>query len=117
MLHNRKTRKVRGPTRDNSKNLSVRMTGEQYQRLQRYMGLTRLNSTAYFCRLINKTKFNGYSRELNHAMHTGVNMIYSNVKQITRHQRVGDMDADAAAKLLCLTDKLCEEVYLLSSQK
>ena len=117
MLHNRKTRKVRGSTRDNSKNLSVRMTEEQYQRLQRYMGLTRLNSTAYFRCLIHQMKFNGPSRELNRAMHTGVNMIYSNVKQITRHQRVGDMDADAAAKLLCLTDKLCEEVYLLSSQK
>ena len=117
MLHNRKTRKVRRPTRDNSKNLSVRMTEEQYQRLQQYMGLTRLTSTAYFCRLINKTKFIGFSRELNHAMHTGVNMIYSNVKQISRHQRARDMDADAVVKLLFLTDKLCEEIYLLSSQK
>ena len=117
MLHNRKTRKVRRPTRDNSKNLSVRMTGEQYQRLQRYMGLTRLNSTAYFCRLISRSKFNGPSRELNHAMHASVNMIYSNVKQISRHQRAGNMDADAVAKLLFLTDKLCEEIYLLSSQK
>ena len=117
MLHNRKTRKVRRPTRDNSKNFSVRMTEEQYQRLQRYMGLTRLNSTAYFRRLINQMKFNGPSRELNRAMHTGVNMIYSKVKQITRHRRAGDMDADAAAKLLFLTDKLCEEIYLLSNQK
>ena len=117
MLHNRKTRKVRRPTRDNSKNLSVRMTEEQYQRLQRYMRLTRLNSTAYFCRLIGRSKFNGSSRELNHAMHAGVNMIYSNVKQITCHQRAKDMDANAAAKLLFLTDKLCEEIYLLSNQK
>ena len=117
MLHNRKTRKVRRPTRDNSKNLSVRMTEEQYQRLQWYMGLTRLNSTAYFRRLIHQMKFNGPSRELNHAMHTGVNMIYSNVKQISRHQRARDMDADAVAKLLFLTDKLCEEVCLLSNQK
>ena len=117
MLHNRKTRKVRRPTRDNSKNLSVRMTEEQYQRLQRYMGLTRLNSTAYFCHLINQMRFNGHSRELNRAMHAGVNMIYSNVKQITRHRRARDMDADAAAKLLFLTDKLCEEIYLLSNQK
>lgn len=103
--------------RDNSKNLSVRMTEEQYKRLQRYMGLTRLKSTAYFCRLINKTKFNGVSRELNHAMHTSVNMIYSNIKQISHHQRAKDMDTDAVAKLLFLTDKLCEEIYLLSSQK
>ena len=40
MLHNRKTRKVRGPIRDNSRNLSVRMTEEQCRRLQRYMELT-----------------------------------------------------------------------------
>ena len=117
MLHNRKTRKVRRPTRDNSKNLSVRMTEEQYQRLQHYMGLTKLNSTAYFCRLINQMKFNGSSRKLNHVMHAGVNMIHSNVKQITRNQRAGDMDADAVEKLLFLTDKLCEEIYLLSNQK
>ena len=117
MLHNRKTRKVRRPTRDNSKDLSVRMTEEQYQRLQRYMGLTRLNSTAYFRRLINQMRFNGSSRELNRAMHAGVNMIYSNVKQITRHRRAGDMGADAVAKLLFLTDKLCEEIYLLAGQK
>ena len=117
MPHNRKTEKVHKPIRDNSKNISVRMTEEQYQRLQRYMELTRLNSTAYFCRLVNKTKFNGFSRELNHAMHAGVNMIYSNVKQISRHQRTRDMDTDAVTKLLFLTDKLCEEIYLLSSQK
>ena len=48
MRHNKKTRKVRGSTRDYSRNLSVRMTEEQYQRLQQYMKLTRLNSTAYF---------------------------------------------------------------------
>ena len=44
-------------------------------------------------------------------------MIYSNVKQITRHQRASGMDAEAVSKLLFLTDKLCEEVYLLSNQK
>ena len=33
MQHNRKTRKVRISTRDYSRNLSVRMTEEQYQRL------------------------------------------------------------------------------------
>ena len=114
MRYNRKTRKVRVSTRDYSKSLSVRMTEE---RLQRYMGMTRLNSTAYFRRLIQENEFKGRSPKLNHALHVSVNVIYSNVKQITRHQRARGMDAEAVSKLLFLTDKLCEEVYLLSNQK
>ena len=117
MRHNRKPRKARVSTRDYSRNLSVRMTEEQYRRLQRYMGMTRLCSTAYSCRLIQGSEFKGRSPKLNHALHTSVNRIYSNVKQITRHQRAGGMDTEAVSKLLFLTDKLCEEVYLLSSQK
>lgn len=117
MPHNRKSRKVRQPMRDNSRNLSVRMTKRQYQRLQRYIGMTRLSSTAYFRCLIQGNDFKGHSPKLNRALHTSVNMIYSNVKQITRHQRAGGMDAEAVSKLLFLMDKLCEEVYLLSNQK
>lgn len=117
MPHNRKSRKVRQPMRDNSRNLSVRMTEKQYQRLQRYMEMTRLSSTAYFRRLIQGNDFKGHSPKLNRALHTSVNMIYSNVKQISRHQRVGGMDAEAVSKLLFLMDKLCEEVYLLAGQK
>lgn len=103
--------------RDNSRNLSVRMTEGQYRRFQRYMGMTKLNSTAYLRRLIQGNDFKGHSPKLNRALHTSVNMIYSNVKQITRHQRAGDMDAEEVSKLLFLMDKLCEEVYLLSNQK
>ena len=117
MRHNRKTRKVRVSTRDYSRNLSVRMTEEQYQRLQRYMGMSRLDSTAYLRRLIQGNDFKGHSPKLNRALHVSVNMIYSNVKQITRHQRTEGMDAEAVSKLLFLTDKLCEEVYLLAGQK
>ena len=58
------------------------MTEEQYQRLQQYMKLTRMNSTAYFCRLIQGDDFRGRSPKLNHALHASVNMIYSNVRQI-----------------------------------
>ena len=98
MRHNRKTRKVRVSTRE-------------------YIEMTRLHSTAYFCRLIQGGEFKGRSPKLNHALHASVNMIYSNVKQITRHQRARGMDAEAASKLLFLTDKLCEEVYRLAAQK
>lgn len=117
MPHNRKSRKVRQPMRDNSRNLSVRMTEGQYRRLQRYMGMTRLNSTAYFRRLIQRNDFKGHSPKLNRALHASLNMIYSNVRQITRHQRAKNLDTDAVAKLTFLMDKLCEEVYLLSNQK
>ncbi len=117
MLHNRKTRKVRGPMRDNSRNISVRMTEEQYQRLQRYMKLTRLTSTTYFRHLINGNAFRGHSPELNHAMHASINKIYSNVRQIARHQQASAMDARAVGELTFLADQLCEEIYLLSSQK
>lgn len=117
MPHNRKSRKIRQPMRDNSRNLSVRMIERQYRRLQRYMGMTRLSSTAYFRRLIQGNDFKGHSPKLNRALHASVNMIYSNVKQITRHQRAGELDADAVAKIRFLADKLCEEIYLLVGQK
>ena len=117
MPHNRKTRKVRVSTRDYSRNLSVRMTEEQYQRLRQYMKLTRLNSTAYFCSLIRGDDFRGRSPKLNHALHASVNMIYSNVRQITRHRYAKDLDAKTVSKLDFLMDKLCEEVYLLAAQK
>lgn len=117
MLHNRKTHKVRSSTRDYSRNLSVRMTEKQYQRLQRYMEMTRLGSTVYFCRLIQGNEFRGRSSKLNHALHASVNMIYSNVRQITHHRYAKDLDSEAVAKLDFLMDKLCEEVYLLAAQK
>ncbi len=115
----RKTQKqkVCTPKKDYSRNLSVRMTEEQYQRLRQYMKLARLNSTAYFCRLIQENNFKGRSPKLNRAMHTSVNKIYSNVLQISRHQRAKEMDAEAVAKMVFLMDKLCEETYLLTSQK
>lgn len=117
MLHDWKTRKVRGPLRDNSRNISVCMTEEQYQRLQRHRKLTRLTSTTYFRHLINGNTFRGYSPELNHAMHASVNKIYSNARQIARHRRAVAMDAKAVGELVFLVNQLCEEIYLLSSQK
>lgn len=105
------------PKKDYSRNLSVRMTEEQYQRLRQYMKLARLNSTAYFCRLIREDEFKGRFPELNRAMHASVNMIYSNVLQISRHQRARVMDTEAIGKLVFLADRLCEEIYLLAGQK
>ncbi len=102
---------------DNSRNIAVRMTDVQFQQLQRYMKLTPLNSTNYFRKLIIEDPFKGRSRELNRALHASLNKIYSNIQQITRHQRTKELDARAVAQILFLTDKLCEEVYLLAAQK
>ena len=117
MWLNQKTRKVRGPMRDNSRNLSVRMTEDQYQRLRRYLNLTHLNRTTYFRKLIQGDRLKGRAGELNHAMYASVNKIHSNVQQIIRHQRTGELDGRAVSQMRFLADKLCEEVYLLSSQK
>jgi hypothetical protein len=99
------------------KNISVRMTENQYQRLQRYMKLTRLKSTTYFRRIILGESLKGRSPKLKRAMHTSVNRIYSNVQQITRHQSAKDIDAETTQKLVYLMDRLCEEIYLLANQK
>ena len=117
MYHRGVEVKPRGPMLDNSRNISIRMTEEQYQRLERYRKLARLTRTNYFRKLIGDGDFKGRIPELHHAMHTSVNMIYSNVRQITRHQRASKLDADAVAKIEFLMDKICEEVYLLANQK
>lgn len=117
MRHKRLKVRPRGPMRDNSRNISVRMTEEQYRRLQRYLALTHLRSTVYFRHLIHGNDLKGRSNELNHAMHASLNKVYSNVRQIVRHQRAGELDADTVAKIRFLTDKLCEEMYLLAGQK
>lgn len=109
--------KPRGPMRDNSRNISVRMTEEQYRRLQRYRNLIHIRSTIYFRHLIYGNRLKGRSNELHRAMHASLNKIYSNVQQIARHQRATELDADAVAQMRFLMDKLCEEVYLLASQQ
>ena len=78
--------KPRPPMRDNSCSLSVRMTEEQYQRLCRYLAITRLPVTTYFRKLI---------------------------KEATIHAR---MPRQQIAQLEFLADKLCEEYFLLSTQ-
>lgn len=113
----RKTRKVRGPMRDNSRSLSVRMTEGQHQRLITYLNLTRLNSTTYFRNLIHGNCLRGRSKELNYAMHASVNKIHSNVQQILRHQKAGELDSRAVSQMRFLADKLCEEAYLLSRRE
>ena len=110
MPHNGKTPAKRAPVRDNSRNIAVHMTEEQFQRLERYRKMTRHGVTLYFRKLICGDRLLAHSTELSRVMHKGVNMIHSNVQQIA-------MDEESVKKLLYLADKLCEEVYLLSCQE
>ena len=107
----------RGPTRDNSRNIAVHMTEEQYQRLQKYMRLTRHGITLYFRKLIHGDRMLGNQAEPERNMHTGVNMIYSNVRQIACNRLAKETDAEAVARLEYLADRLSEEIYLLSCRE
>ena len=109
--------KPRGPLRDNSRSLSIRMTEEEYQLLQSSLKLTRMRSSIYFRHLIWEDHLKGRSQDLNHALHASLNKIYSNVRQMTRHQRAQELDMDSVRRIEFLMDALCEEIYLLTSHQ
>ena len=117
MPHNRKPPAKRAPVRDNSRNIAVHMTEEQFQRLERYRKMTRHGVTLYFRKLICGDRLLAHSTELSRVMHKGVNMIHSNIRQIARCPQSKAMDEESVRRLLFLADKLCEEVYLLSCQE
>ena len=94
--------------RDNSCSLSVRMTEEQYQRLCRYLAITRLPVTTYFRKLIKETTIHARMPRQN---------IYSNIRQIARCPRARELAPEQIAQLEFLADKLCEECFLLSTQQ
>ena len=73
--------------RDNSCSLSVRMTEEQYQRLCRYLAITRLPVTTYFRKLIKETTIHARMPRQKIDPHPAVNHIYSNIRQIARCPR------------------------------
>ena len=72
--------------RDNSCSLSVRMTEEQYQRLCRYLAITRLPVTTYFRKLIKETTIHARMPRQKIDPHPAVNHIYSNIRQIAAAQ-------------------------------
>ena len=117
MPRNGKTPAKRAPVRDNSRNIAVHMTEEQFQRLERYRKMTRHGVTLYFRKLICGDRLLAHSTELSRVMHKGVNMIHSNIRQIARCPQVKAVNEESVKKLLFLADKLCEEVYLLSCQE
>lgn len=109
--------RLRGSMRDNSKSISVRMTEEQFQRLSRYMALTYLPVTTYFRKLICSEKIEERAPEISKNIHAAVNMLYSNIRQITRCPGAKELDADATEKLGFLMEQILEQVYRISCQE
>ena len=109
--------KPRPPMWDNSCSLSVRMTEEQYQRLCRYLAITRLPVTTYFRKLIKETTIHARMPRQKIDPHPAVNHIYSNIRQIARCPRARELAPEQIAQLEFLADKLCEECFLLSTQQ
>ena len=110
-------RKKCGPMRDNSCNLAVRMTEEQYQQLQRFMTLTHLPVTTYFRHLITGFRITANSIPLERKLCAESNMIYSNVRQIARNPRARELGGEQLKQMLFLERKLSEQLYLILSKQ
>ena len=82
MRHKRKKPLPRGKLRDNSKSISVRMTEEQFLRLERYRELTRLPVTTYFRKLIAESEIMERPSRIRFRLYEEVNKIDSNIRQI-----------------------------------
>ena len=84
MRHKRSKVRRKSDLRDNSKSISVRMTEEQFQRLESYRKLTRLSVTTYFRKLITGSEiYERPGKEIS-QLHAESNMICSNIRQILR---------------------------------
>lgn len=103
--------------KDYSKNLSVRMTEEQFQRLERYRGMTRFGIGLYFQKLICEEQIKVRLSPLERDLHAAVNMLHSNIMQITRCPRAKELDAETVAKLKFLIDLTCEQVCCVTFQE
>ena len=103
----------RGPMRDNSRNIAVHMTEEQYKRLQNYMKLTRHGITLYFRKLIHGDKIMENRTGMRRDIFAGVNMIDANVRQIVRNSYARELDEQSVESMKFLAKKLCDEIYCL----
>ena len=104
----------RGPVRDNSRNLAVRMGWDDFQRLQRYEAASGLPPTTYFRKLITEEQICSRPDESVRGLHNANNMIYSNMEQILRAARRSGMQSDTLAELRLLLGELSEEVSKLA---
>lgn len=106
-----------GSVRDNSRNLSLRMTEEQHQRLCRYLALTSLPVTTYFRKLIYGERIRTQLSKFGPNPHPGANHIYSNIRQIARNPRTKELEPEAVRQLEFLADLLREESDRLTRQE
>ena len=105
----------RGPMRDNSRNLSVRMTEEQYQRLCRYLALTGLPVTTYFRKLIAESEIMERPSRIRFRLYEEVNKIDSNIRQILRNPRAKELDREAADRIRFLLEHILEQAYHINA--
>ena len=111
MRRKRKKPLPRGKLRDNSKSISVRMTEEQFQRLERYRELTRLPVTTYFRKLIAESEIVERPSRIRFRLHEEVNKIDSNIRQILRNPRAKELDREAADRIRFLLEHILEQAY------
>ena len=115
MRRKRKKPLPRGKLRDNSKSISVRMTEEQFQRLERYRELTRLPVTTYFRKLIAESEIVERPSRNRFRLHEEVNKIDSNIRQILRNPRAKELDREAADRIRFLLEHILEQAYHINA--
>ena len=113
----RKQQKIRprGKMRDNSKSISVRMTEEQFQRLTRYLELTRLPVTTYFRKLIAENSSREKPNPANRRLYAETSMICSNLQQILRNPDAVKLDRDAVRQIRFLQERMLNQIFCVQN--
>ena len=113
----RKQQKIRprGKMRDNSKSISVRMTEEQFQRLTRYLELTRLPVTTYFHKLIAANSSQEKPNPANRRLYAETSMICSNLQQIMRNPDAVKLDRDAVKQIQFLRERMLDQIFCVQN--
>ena len=115
MRHKRKKPLPRGKLRDDSKSISVRMTEEQFLRLERYRELTRLPVTTYFRKLIAESEIMERPSRVRFRLYEEVNKIDSNIRQILRNPRAEELDREATDGIRLLLEHILEQDYHINA--
>ena len=113
----RKQQKIRprGKMRDNSKSISVRMTEEQFQRLTRYLELTRLPVTTYFRKLIAENSSREKPNPANRRLYAETSMICSNLQQILRNPDAVKLDRDVVRQIRFLRERMLDQIFYVQN--
>ena len=115
MRHKQQKIRPRGKMRDNSKSISVRMTEEQFQRLTRYLELTRLPVTTYFHKLIAENSSQEKPNPANRRLYAETNIICSNLQQIMRNPDAVKLDRDAVRQIRFLQERMLNQIFCVQN--